>query len=181
MRRVLGFGLALATAVTPGGTRAVYADPVAPQVAPIHLQREDAQRLRDAQRGLDGPNDAPPVPAPAALPPLATPEVPPPPPPRGTTEMTSVRAEHITGGLLIGLAGATALVSLGYLAASAVPSYDVNGQKVENDDGSIGLVFLVVSVTAGITGTILLTRQPKLRVTPVATPTSVGLALTGRL
>jgi len=178
MRRVLGCGLALATALNAVAGRAVRADPAAPQIAPIHLSREDAQRLREQQRWLDVPG-APAVPGLGATSPDDPEEPPPPPPPRGSREMTSVRGEHIAGGLLIGLAGATALVALGYFAASATA--DQVNDKSPNDDGTIGLALLGVSALAGISGGILLSRQPKLQVAPIATSRSVGLAFTGRL
>jgi len=51
MRSLVATGLALLVAAHAGPVRA---DPGSPQLAPLHRQREDAQRLGEQLRGLDG-------------------------------------------------------------------------------------------------------------------------------
>jgi hypothetical protein len=179
VRRALGFGLALVIAAHV----VVRADPAAPQVAPIHLEREDAQRLREQQRGLDAQSGAV---APGAAPGSAVdapgPLVGRPVPAPAAAQVASVRGEHITGGVLLGISGVSAVVAVGYLTASVTSAgFDSQGQKIDNNDGSIAVGFLVVAVAAGITGVVLVTRRPTVLLTPTATASSVGLSLTGRL
>jgi hypothetical protein len=56
MRSLVATGLALLVAAHAGPLRA---DPGTPQLAPLHRQREDAQRLGEQLRGLDEPAATP--------------------------------------------------------------------------------------------------------------------------
>src|SRR6185295_18338807 len=99
MRRSLGVGLAAALVATTGAGRA---EPVAPTVSPIHLQREDAQRLRELQRTLDRDH-----PVPAAAPPAR--------PPQQQPSPARSDGGRVTGYVLLGVAGVAGLASIPFL------------------------------------------------------------------
>jgi len=179
MRRALAVGLSVAF-VAAANPHPVGADPSVPQVNPIHLQREDAQRLRDQQRGLD---DAAPVPAPAASAPGASgapvgaarqaPPVP---------EVHSGRAQKAVGVVLVGVGALSALISLPLLVASSGTSSDPAIQSVNDSYDTAGKVFLVTALVAGITGVVLIsTSKASVQLVPVATSSSAGLAIMGRM
>lgn len=147
---------------------AASADPAAPQVAPIHLQREDSQRIRDQQRSLDDATASAPI-AIAARPPAPV-------------EVYSATGAHVAGGILLGVAGISALASLTYFSLNAsTPSTSFDGTPNQNDYGTIGAVLLITSLLAGATGFVLVTRRSTVQLAPTATHGSVGLAITGAL
>jgi len=156
------------------------ADPSAPQVNPIHLQREDAQRLRDQQRALDG--DAPAVPAPVAPVAPATPvgEARKPPP---VPEVHDGRTRRATGIVLVGVGALSTLISIPFLVANSPDDSSDPAIKNLNDSyDTTGKVFLVIGLVAGITGiTLIATSKSSVQLVPVATPSSAGLAIMGRM
>ena len=163
--------------VAAANAHAVRADPTAPQVNPIHLQREDAQRLRDQQRVLDG--DAPVAPAPIApSTPVGEARKPPP-----TPEVHSGRAQRGTGIVLVGVGALSAVIAVPFLlASSSVPSDDPTIKSLHDSYDTTGKVFLVTALVAGITGIALIaTSKSSVQLVPVATPSSAGLAIMGRM
>jgi hypothetical protein len=170
MRRVLGPGLVLAllTASAP----AVRADPSAPQINPVHLQREDAQRLRDLQRTLDRDQPAPAV-ATRPLPPAPV-----------STDRHSAR---VAGIVTVSIAGGVGFVALSWAAYNAAIPAELNNG--ESGIGTAPTVLLVGAAIAGAVGIGLLisSRAPSapasssVRLGPLAAPHAAGLAITGRL
>lgn len=168
--------------IVPGTIRPVHADPNAPQIGPLHLQREDAQRLRPQQRTFDQePSTTPVV--------TVAPEPPPPQPISGYD-----RALRNTGLVFLGGAGVIALSSLPFFADSGSTS------SSSSDGQDIGTVLVVFAAAAGITGFVLLaastsgssssgttsnvrtgSRIPRVQLVPMASTSTVGLALTGSL
>jgi hypothetical protein len=146
----------VALALILGTTRSGRAEPAPPQVNPIHLQREDAQRLRDLQRALERQN-----PVPVAK-------------PADDPQAAPGRTSHAAGYLLL---SATVIAAVG-----AVPLLTSSG----GDNTTIGVVLLLGAGVTGIAGAISLSggsssRQASVQLQPAVTPSSVGLALTGRL
>lgn len=86
--------------------RSAGADPSAPQVNPIHLQREDAQRVREQQRDLDHEL---PIPAAAAPAPVPAPQA------ASTVPASGGPNTHAIGVVLLGVAGASALGALPFV------------------------------------------------------------------
>jgi hypothetical protein len=164
MRRALGVGLAFALAAPTVPMRSAGADPSAPQVNPIHLQREDAQRVREQQRDLDHELPAPAAAAPAPVP-AAVPDV------------SGGPNTHAIGVVLLGVAGASALGALPVVLAPDLPE--------DSSIHTLEVALLVTAAITGITGIALIASHRSSRSTvqlaPTATPTSVGLALVGRL
>jgi hypothetical protein len=159
MRRALGIGLAFAIAGHPGLVRA---DPSAPQVSPIHLQREDAQRVREQQRELDDDRPAPAA-APVPLPPISP-------------DLPSGHDTRAAGMVSLGIAGVSALVAVPFASAAATPS-DTQGTY-----DTAAKILLATAGVAGIVGVVMiLTSRPAVQLAPTATATSVGLAITGRI
>jgi hypothetical protein len=145
---------------------AVRADPSAPQVGPLPGHREDAQRLREQLRGLDG------VPLPSvSIPPAGAaattvPGAASPDPPDSSSHKVAVA--------LLTVAGVTGVATLGFvIGGSSGPSSSTY------DD-----VETVLGVTAGVTaalGLFTLVRSQSVQVAPTVTPKAVGLAISGRL
>src|SRR6185503_8005874 len=91
MRRLVGVSVALLLAAH------AHADPAAPQIGTLHRQREDAERLREQQRGLEQGR-----PEPTAAPrPLPKP-----------TDVGDHRGGVMIGVGLLGIAGVSGLVTL---------------------------------------------------------------------
>jgi hypothetical protein len=159
MQRSLVVGLAFVIAAP---TSSVRADPSVPQVDPIHLQREDAQRVREQQRELDRDR-----PAPAAAPvPLAP--IPP--------DLPSSHNTRAAGVVLLGVAGVSALFAVPFGFVAAIPG------ETQGTYETFEKIFLVTTAAAGITGVVLIvTSRSAVQLAPTATPTSVGLAIMGRL
>jgi hypothetical protein len=179
MRRVLVVGVSLAF-VAP---HRVCADPTTPQISPIHLQREDAQRLRDQQRGLDGEPPAAPAPGapvPGAPAPTAAgaPRKPPPVP-----EVHSGRGQRTGGIVLVGIAGVSALISVPLLIAGSGPDDgDPSFKSVHDGWTTAGEVFLVTALVTGVIGiSLIATSKSSVQLVPVATPNSAGVAIRARL
>jgi hypothetical protein len=185
MRRVLVVGVSLAF-VVPASAHRVCADPTTPQISPIHLQREDAQRLRDQQRGLDGePPVATPSPGtPAAAPvstgpdPASASRTPPPMP-----EVHNRRGRRTGGIVLVGIAGASALIAVPFLVAgSGADDSDPDFKSVHEGWTTTGEVFLVTALVAGVVGiTLISTSKSSVQLVPVATSNSAGVAIRARL
>jgi hypothetical protein len=163
MQRSLAAGLALVIAAHAGGVRA---DPGAPQVDPIHLQREDAQRVREQQRELDrAPRAATAVPVPR--PPIAA-------DPPAHHDMRPV------GVVLLGVAGVSAITTVSFAFAAAIP-----GPRQDTYETGEA-IFLVTTAVAGLAGIVLIatgrsSSSSSFQLGPTATSTSVGLAISGRL
>jgi len=148
MRPTLGSGLAV-VAVLHGST--AWADPSTPQLSPIHRQREDAQRLREQQRGLDRDRPA------AAM--LTRPsELP---APRAITGSPVMRG---VGFALLALAGVSALLAL-----------------ETSDSGDTSSAWLATSALSGLTGLVLVVSNRSVQVAPAVTSRGVGLSIMGAL
>jgi hypothetical protein len=164
MPRALGVGLAIVLAAP-----VVRADPDAPQINPIHLQREDAQRVHEQQRELDREPPPPAAPVEAARPERAQA-----PPDAGTD-----RTMRTAGVVLLGIAGLSALATVPFLDS---PRGDSSGHPV------VG-VLLITAVVTGLGGGVLVASSVSHRsgvpatvqIAPTVTPSSVGLAIVGRL
>jgi hypothetical protein len=144
-----------------GPMRSGRADPAPPQVNPIHLQREDSQRLRELQRTLERQN-----PAPVVKPASGTPAAP-------------GHASHVGGYLLLSVTAVAAVSSLPFLTSSS-------SDPSATDYTAVGVVLLVGAGITGVIGVVSLaggssSNQASLQLRPALTPSSVGLALTGRL
>jgi len=182
MRRVLVVGVSLAFVVP---AHRVCADPTTPQISPIHLQREDAQRLHDQQRGLDSAAPAaavpPRTPVAAAAPVDPDPGAPRTPPP--VPEYHSGRGQRTAGIVLVGVAGVSALISVPLLIAGAEPDDgDPNFKSVHDGWTTTGEVFLVTALTAGVIGIALIaTSKSSVQLVPTATSSSAGVAVRVRL
>jgi len=148
VRWQVAFGAWLAA--LPGPVRA---DPAVPQISPLHGQREDAQRIGEQQRELDGERAPAPLPIPVAD---ARPAVPD--PPRGSN----------AGALLIELAGISALVTVPLVA-------------FDSSRSDAALVVLGATVVTGAVGVALVLSNRSVQVAPTVTPRAVGLAISGRL
>jgi hypothetical protein len=154
-------GLALALVAT-GGVSA--ADPATPQLNPLHRQREDAKRLTEHQRGLETAVRAP---AAAALSsPLVTPS---------STRHTT----RGTGMVLLGIAGASAIIAVPLLIAGSVQG-DSDGSGAQPVD-TLSKVFVATSLIAGFGGVLFLATDRTVQVSPTVSPRAVGVAITGRL
>jgi hypothetical protein len=163
MRRALGLCLALSIA-TRGDDAS--ADPSAPQLSPVHLQREDAQRLADQQRRLDRDN-----PPPATMPGAQTPAA-------AEPATRTDRSRKIAGGVLLGVAGVSALVSLPLLQLGSSDS--ISGRSSSASD--FAAIALVTAVVSGLTGIVLLsTSKSTVQLAPTVTPNGAGVSLFGRL
>lgn len=143
--------------------RAASADPTTPQLSPIHLQREDAQRVADQQRALDREN-----PPPATLPgsQLAS-------DPAKTTAIN--RSKRNAGLAFLGLAGIAAVVSIPLLATDDAT---VTGSAAHD----FATVTITTAVAASVIGIVLYSssRVP-MQIAPTLTPRSAGVSLFGRL
>jgi len=154
MLRSVGVGLAL---VWVAATRTVWAEPAPPQVSPIQLQREDAQRLRDLHRVLD--RQHPLVPAPAAA----------------ASQVSTGADRSQTGSYVLISAAALGLAgSLPLLASD------------DSDSQAVGVVLLIAAGITGVAGIASLVsgssnRLARLQLRPSLTAGSVGLAISGRL
>jgi hypothetical protein len=194
MRRVLVVGVSLAFVVSASPHR-VCADPTTPQISPIHLQREDAQRLRDQQRGLDGEPPvvtpaprvpgapaapAPGTPAPVVVDPTAAgaPRKPPPVP-----EVHSGRGQRTAGIVLVGVAGLSALISVPLLIAGSGPDEgDADIKNLHDGWTTTGEVFLVTALATGVIGiSLIATSKSSVQLVPVATSSSAGVAIRVRM
>jgi len=156
--RLLGVGLVIASvgsSVLPAGARA---DPTTPQISPIHLQREDAQRVHEQQRDLDRhpPSLGVPIKPDQAL-------------PAPDANRQSRRA-----------AGIVLLVAGGVAALSSIP-FLTDGAP---DNEAVGGALLATAAIAGVAGFVVLElgrSNTAVVLAPRATPSSLGLTLVGRL
>jgi len=160
MRRLVGTCLVLLTAAHGG---AALADPDTPQLTPLHRQRDDARRLRDQLRGLDGEDPTEPATV-TALPSVPAPARPGSPVQRGV------------GAALLVVAGLSGLTALSLYAASS----GEQAPQSSSYDPWKG-VFAATTLVAGVTGLTLVLANRTVQVTPTAAPTAVGLAIAGRL
>lgn len=161
MRRSLGAGLVLAL-IASSRTGSAEPAPAPPGVSPIHLQREDAQRLRELQRTLDREHPA------VSEAPASTPL----PEPTGG-------APPVAYGLLAG-AGVGGVVSIALLVSSGPMDSPGTYQAI----GGVVLVAAAISAIAGIS--VLVSGKPsskhaRFELRPALTTESVGFAITGRL
>jgi hypothetical protein len=161
MRRIQGATLAL---VISAHSVAV-ADPNEPQVSPVHLQREDAQRLADQQRGLDHEN-----PPPGATGAAARSQ-------QGVPEPSGDSGKRLTGLVLLGASGVAVLGSLALIATA--PS-DTTGSS--NSNSALAGLTLVTSLLAGVAGVALVvSSKSSVRIAPTVTSRAAGLSLSGRM
>jgi hypothetical protein len=156
MRRLVGVSLALLVAAH------AHADPAAPQIGTLHRQREDAERLRQLQGGLEQPRPEP-IGAARA--------------PANATNPVDQRGGVMIGVTLLGVAGVSGLVTLTLLAgrSSAAPDGDTSSL-----DTAIVLTGTVTAVS-GVIGLVLVVSNRSVRVGPTVSPKSVGLAISGTL
>lgn len=161
MRWLLGTGLAVL--IAHGDVRA---DPSAPQVTPVPARREDAQRLREQLRGLEGV----PVPAGVTLPSAsaAATTV-----PGASTEPTPTNKVAVA---LLTIAGVAGVSTLGLVIAASPGS---NGSDYDTIEAALG-------VTAAVSGalglfTLIKSQGQSVQVAPTVTSRAVGLAISGRL
>jgi hypothetical protein len=156
MRRLVGVSLALLIAAQ------AHADPTVPQIGTLHRQREDTQRLREQQRGIEGER----APEPVARAPVAA-----------RSEPVDQRRGMIIGVALLGAAGVSGLVTLTLL-------FDRSGAPADTDtttlDTAIALTGTATAVS-GLLGLMLVVSNRPVRVGPTVTPRSVGLAISGNL
>ncbi|HET7501929.1 MAG TPA: hypothetical protein VFK02_13020 [Kofleriaceae bacterium] len=169
MRRVLGPGLAIVLALRAG---VVSAEPGAPQVSPLHGQREDARLLAAERAGLEREAARPAGPAPgrtAAGPDDAGQDAP--------TEVVTDPRLVLTSVLLLG-AGATSALASFVVRPSGTPQ--AGGDQDTSDDLSNGL--LVTGAILGVAGLVfLVSSRSRVRVTPAITASSAGLSISGEL
>lgn len=139
-----------------------HADPGAPPLAPLRRQREDAQRMREQQRTLEGERgtSAAPAPVPARSTALLVPESNP---------------RRTAGQVLLVVSAASAAASFLLYTSSLDPS----DQDSSDTDWAVGL--LATSALTGVVGFALVLSGRGVQVAPAVTPNAVGLALTGRL
>jgi hypothetical protein len=161
MRQLLCVGLAAAAAGSGGR---VAADPAAPQISPLHRQREDARRLTEQQRSLERPAPREAVSAPAANPA--------PPVPSGGTRHTTRNA----GLVLLGIAGASAIIALP-LRSFSTPNPG-EGQSASDSLSDLLLVASAITATGGI---VLVLSDRSVAVTPAVTLHAVGVTIMGQL
>lgn len=155
---------AITAAIGPG-VRVARADPATPQIAPARQQREDAQRLRDLQRDLERTHlvmGSPATPKPAR---------------RADDGGTGRTA----GVVLLTLGGLAAVVAIPVAMSSTTADKNPDGSASGNGGLATGL--FISAAVAGIAGAALLVSNPKpgVAIAPTATPTSIGLAVTGTL
>lgn len=160
MRQLLCVGLAVG--LTGFGGRAA-ADPAAPQISPLHRQREDAQRLTEQQRGLESPARREAVSAPAANPPPAVPS--------GGTRHTTRNA----GLVLIGIAGVSAIIALPLRLDTSSP-----GESASASQGLSDLLLVASAITA-TGGIVLVLSDRSVAVAPAVTLRGVGVTIMGQL
>jgi len=162
MRQLQRCSLALAVALAVAGSAAAaFADPGAPQISPLHRQREDAQRLTEQQRGLESP------------PPAAQPAAQSAPAPAPTPRRRSLRG---VGFALLGLAGLSAAIGLPLLVADRT----LPGQS-ESMYGTATKALLATGLIAGLGGVVLLSIDSSVRVSPVVSSSGAGIAIMGRM
>jgi hypothetical protein len=161
MRQLLGVGLAVAVAASGAP---VAADPAAPQISPLHRQREDAQRLTEQQRSLERP---------LSIDPASTPE------PNQPLPVPSGGTRHTTRGaglVLLGVAGLSALVGLPLRAFdSPVPG------ESESATASLSDLLLVTSALTATAGVVLLLSDRTVSVAPTVSSSAVGVTIMGRM
>jgi len=169
----LGLGIAVAgqASAAPGQASTAPATvrpgppPVEPvQLDPIHLRREDAQRLASQQPAFDDDTTR------AARPrePL--------PPPTVTDPNETARSLRRGGTVLLGVAGVTALASVPFLILDT-PLSGTNQDTY--DTWAKGL--LITAAASGLVGTVLIVSNRAMQVAPMVSSRSVGLSITGRL
>src|ERR1044071_651533 len=160
MRRLLGTGVAVL--IAHGDVRA---DPSAPQVTPLPARREDAQRLREQLRGLEGVR----VPAAVTLPSAGAAATMA--PGAASTEPTPTNKVAVA---LLTIAGVAGISTLGLVIAASPGS---NGSDYDTVEAALG-------VTAAVTGalglfTLIKSQGQSVQVAPTVTPKAVGLAISG--
>lgn len=143
--------------------RSAIADPTTPQLSPIHLQREDAQRVADQQRTLDRDNP-PPTTMPGAQ--LAS---------EPAKPAMLNRSKRNAGLAFLGIAGISAVVSIPLLATD---ESSVGGAAAHN----FATITIATAVAASVIGIVLYSssRVP-MQIAPSLTPRSAGVSLFGRL
>jgi hypothetical protein len=163
MRLALGIGVAVLIATR--GDRA-GADPAAPQVDPIHLQREDSERI-DAQQRRPVPDRDPGSAGGAArgAPPFG---------PAAASEVDATTAHRLrlTSFILFGVAGAGALTS--------VPMF-IDDPRATTGVGFAARAFAVGAAAAAGAGFTLFMASRRVRVAPAVSAAMVGLTLVGLL
>jgi hypothetical protein len=173
MRRALGAGLALVIGARAGVGRA---DPLAPQLNPVHGQREDAVLLETQRASLDRQAPRPDAPDGSALAGAAPAGAPDGAPEAATTVVTDHRMVG-AGAVLLSVAALSGLASLVVLPLDTPLAGD-------NQD-TYQLLFKVLLTTTVISGTtgivFLVTSRSKVRVAPAITPKSAGLSIFGEL
>ena len=163
MRGVVPTAVTCAVALVSHAVHA-HADPAAPQLTPLHGQREDAQLLTNQLRTLDHeqPAPAPPVRAAPAIP--------------AETVVHRDPALMGAGVVLLGISGVAALGTL-TLYAAAPPDNSLTSDSWD----STKTFFLTTSVLTGLAGLGLILASRSVQIAPTATSKSVGLAISGRL
>jgi hypothetical protein len=159
MRQLLCAGLAVAVA---GSAGRVAADPAAPQLSPLHRQREDAQRLTEQQRALERPE-----PREAGSAAQPAPRV-----PSGGTRHTTRNA----GLVLLGIGGVSAIVALPLRSFGTTSP----GEEQSASD-SLSDLLLVASAITATGGIVLVLSDRSVAVAPAVTLRAVGVTITGQL
>jgi hypothetical protein len=175
MRRALAAGLAMLLAMHADRVRA---DPGAPEVDPARLRREDAQRLDTVQRGLEAGAPAEPRTGDGAdggaggagggI------------DPRRAQRAANDRdpAQRLAGLVLVGTAGATALLSASLFEIDALdPKHN---HDATNTVAALLGVTAVITAVAGVGVLVSSRHQRRVQVAPVMTPQALGLAALGQ-
>jgi hypothetical protein len=158
-----------ATALALAIARGAQADPAAPQVNPQPARHEDAQRLREQLRGLDGSAVAPSPADAAAAASTAPPSAPTQP------DVTGHPGYRNAGIALLAVGGGAALTTITLFATTpsdpdAAAGYD--GPK---------LGFALIAVTCTVTGVLMFNYSRSVQVAPTVTAGGAGLAISGRM
>ncbi|HEX4418913.1 MAG TPA: hypothetical protein VH165_13470 [Kofleriaceae bacterium] len=177
MRRALAAGLAMLLAMHADRARA---DPGAPEIDPARLRREDAQRLEAVQRRLEAGAPAEPRTGDSAdggaggagagagggI------------DPRRAQRAGNDPNQRLAGLVLVGTAGATALVSASLFEIDALdPKHD---HDAANTVAALLGVTAVITAVAGVGVLVSSRHPPRVQVAPVVTPQALGLAALGQ-
>lgn len=163
MRLALGIGVAAMIAARGGLARA---DPAGPQIDPVHLQREDSERIDAQQRQLTPGRDPGSAGGAASGTPTLGPAA------ASEVDATTAHRLRLTSYILFGVAGAGALTS--------VPLF-IDDPRASTGVGTAARVLAVSAAGAAGAGFTLFMASRHVRVAPVVSATAVGVTVVGQL